>query len=327
MTDGTRVIKKRTRKYIKIPYDFFERHLPLANANYLKIYLYAYYAATNDESELNSEIIMEKLGVSREEIEAAWQYFSKAGLISIEENSIEFLDLETVYKSGRNASPHPASAVPKKKADAVRFLAGNTEFKKQISYIEMQIGSEISHKDLEELYDLFVENRVPFDVVAAAAGHCVSRGIKNISYISKVAFELFSQGLTDYEKIEEYLWNKEQHIPQMAETDKYTELRELFLLNRDFYDIEKKYIDSWVGEYGATKEKIKDAIDKTILNTGKINFPYIDKVIKTNAAGTYQKPLSTVSYGKKTAFHNYNQSGFDYDKISEALRAKQTREK
>ena len=76
-----------------------------------------------------------------------------------------------------------------------------------------------------------------------------------------------------------------------------------------------------------TKEKIKDAIDKTILNTGKINFPYIDKVIKTNTAGTYQKPLSTVSYGKKTAFHNYNQSGFDYDKISEALRAKQTREK
>lgn len=327
MTDGTRVIKKRTRKYIKIPYDFFERHLPEANANYLKIYLYAYYAATNDESELNDAIIMEKLGVSREEIEATWQYFSEMGLISFEENSIEFLDLETVYKNTKSVPPQPGASASKKKQDAVRFLAGNSEFKKQISYIEMQIGSEISHKDLEELYDLFVENKVPFDVVAAAVGYCVSRGIKNISYISKVALEWLSQGLTNYEKIEEYLWNKEQHIPQTEETDKYADLRELFRLNRDFYDIEKKFIDSWIGEYGATKEKIKDAIDKTILNTGKINFPYIDKVIKSNAAGTYQKPASSVSYGKKPAFHNYPQSGFDYEKISERLRAKQAREK
>lgn len=327
MTSGTRVIKKRTRKYIKIPYEFFERHLPQANANYIKIYLYAYYAATSDESELNDEIIMDKLGVSGEEIEAAWQYFSRAGLISLEEKSIEFLDLEAVYKNSKSASAQAVPAAAKKKENAVQFLAGNSEFKKQISYIETQIGSEISHKDLEELYDLFVEHKVPFDVVAAATGHCVSRGIKNISYISKVAFEWLSQGLTDYEKIEEYLWNKEQHMPQTAEADKYAELRELFLLNRDFYDIEKKYLDSWMGEYGATKEKIKAAIDKTILNTGKINFPYIDKVIKTNAAGTYQKPASTVSYGKKTTFHNYSQSGFDYDKISEALRAKQTREK
>lgn len=325
MTDGTRVIKKRTRKYIKVPYDFFERHLPEANADYLKIYLYAYYAATKDESELNSAIIMEKLGVSKEEIEAAWQYFSKEGLISLEENSIEFLDLEAVCK--KNISQNPASAAPKKRPDAVRFLAGNSEFKKQIAYIEAQIGGEISHKDLEELYDLFVENRVPFDVVAASAGYCVSKGIKNIPYIAKVALEWLSQGLTDYEKIEEYLWNREQNVTQTAATDRYAELRELFSLNRDFYDIEKKYIDSWMEKYGATKETIKEAIDKTILNTGKINFPYIDKVLKTNASGTYQKPASAVSYGKKTAFHNYSQTGYDYEKITEALRAKQAREK
>ena len=319
MTEGSRVIKKRTRKYIKIPYEFFERHLPKANADYLKIYLFAYYAATNDDSELSCEVIMQKLNVSREAVEEAWQYFSREGLISLSEDSIEFLDLESVYK---NAKTSGQSANAKAKPDVVHFLTGNRELKKQISYIETQIGREVSHKDLEDLYELFVENRVPFDVVAAAAGHCVSKGIKNISYISKVALEWFSQGLTDYEKIEAYLWEREQ-----PKADKYAELKDIFMMSRDFYDIEKKYIDSWMEKYGATKPVIKDAVDKTILNTGKINFPYIDKVIKTNAEGTYQKVSAPVAYIKKTAFHNYSQSGFDYDKISEVLREKQAREK
>ncbi len=320
MTDGTRVIKKRTRKNIKIPYDFFERHLPGANADYLRIYLYAYYVVTRDETELSNGVIMEKLGVSKEQIEAAWNYFHEAGLISIEENSIEFLELDTVYKTTKTA----ASPAPKKREEAIRFLEGNKAFKKQIAHIEMQVGGEISHKDLEELYSLFEEHKVPFDVVAAAAGHCVSKGIRNISYISKVALEWLSQGLTDYEKIEAYLQNKGD--TKAPETDKYAQLKDIFPFNRDFYDIEKKYIDTWTEQDGATKEQIKDAIDKTILNTGKVNFPYIDKVIKSTVSSGYHKSASAPAYGKKNGFHNFSQSGFDYDKISEALRSKQNKD-
>ncbi len=318
MTDGTQVIKKRTRKNIKIPYDFFERHLPEANADYLRIYLYAYYVVTRDEQELSNGVIMEKLGVSKQQIEEAWAYFQKAGLISIEENSIEFLDLDAVYKNQKSVAPSP-----RKREEAIRFLEGNTAFKKQIAHIEMQIGGEITHKDLEELYSLFVEHKVPFDVVAAAAGHCVSKGIRNVTYISKVALEWLSQGLNDYEKIEAYLQNKgETKTPQ---TDPYSNLKDIFPLNRDFYDVEKKYIDTWLEQDGATKEQIKDAVDKTILNTGKVNFPYIDKVIKSTVSSGYQKPVATPSYGKKNAFHNFRQSGFDYDKISEALLSKQNK--
>ncbi len=317
MSDGTRVIKKRTKKHIKIPYDFFEKHLAEMDGEHLKIYLYAYYGTTKDDAELSGSMIMDKLHVSREAIEAAWQYCSDAGLISLEENSIEFLDMDSVYK--KNTS---AAAAPKKKGDAMRYLSGNSEFKNQIAYMEAQLGGEASHRDIEELYDLLVESKVPFEVVAAAAGHCAARGIRNIAYISKVALDWMSQGLDNFEKIELHLMEKEA---SGTATDSFGEWKKLFPLNRDFYDVEERYLKVWIEEYGVTTESLKDAIDKTILNTGKVNFQYIDKIIKN--AGSYQTVSSGAAYGKKTAVHNYTQPGFDYDKISQVLRAKQPDEK
>ena len=83
---------------------------------------------------------------------------------------------------------------------------------------------------------------------------------------------------------------------------------------------EKEYIDKWIG-MGKTDAELKDAFEKTVLNTGKLSFPYMDKIL-TGEKGNNNKKTSSVKPGP---LNNFHQEMPDFKRIEEIALEKQKR--
>ena len=58
---------------------------------------------------------------------------------------------------------------------------------------------------------------------------------------------------------------------------------------------EKKYIELWFRDYGFSLEMVQLAYEKTVDTIGKLNFKYIDKILK----GWYEDKITNPEDAKK----------------------------
>ena len=105
--------------------------------------------------------------------------------------------------------------------------------------------------------------------------YCVSNEHTNMRYIEKVAISWSDKGITDIQSAGKYVQdeNKKKEIEY-----KYKKLFRIY--DRNFVDVEKKYIYDWEENLKVPEELVKQALEKSILNTGKISLGYMDAVIK-----------------------------------------------
>ena len=104
---------------------------------------------------------------------------------------------------------------------------------------------------------------------------------------------------------------------------------------------EQNYIDKWINEWQTNLELIEIAAKRTVENTGKVSFPYCNKIIESwyksglktidevekseadyiskNNKGSKQKALPQQPKG---VFNNYNQKIYSADEIAEILKRK-----
>ena len=83
---------------------------------------------------------------------------------------------------------------------------------------------------------------------------------------------------------------------------------------RDFVDAEKQFIIKWQSSK-KTMDDIRAAYEKTIMNTGKLSFPYMDKIIMSEN-GNKIVPNSSIKAGP---LNNFEQELPDFQKIMDNL--------
>ena len=69
---------------------------------------------------------------------------------------------------------------------------------------------------------------------------------------------------------------------------------------REFTDTETKFLLTWINEYKADEAVIVEAFEKTVLNTGKISFKYMDTIIRGELDSRGGKNI-----GATSKFKNY----------------------
>ena len=164
-----------------------------------------------------------------------------------------------------------------------------------------------------DIYEILNSHKVPYDVLICAIEYSISKNIKNFNYISKIAINWKELGLTSYESCEKYISNE-----NIKDENLYRNLKLMFKLSRDFFDVEIKYIDDWYYNKNKTLDEIKKAFESTILNTGKLSFPYMNSIL-TNE-NTEVKINKTK---KKNELNNFTEREYDSSDVLSALRKKQ----
>ena len=145
---------------------------------------------------------------------------------------------------------------------------------KELLYIvEQYIGKPLRQSDCE--YVLFWKYTLGMseDLIDYLVEHCVSTSHPSLHYMNTIALSWKKKGITTEREA-----RAEDSIHSQAY---YGVLRSFGINNRALTRKEEEFLERWIKEYGFSNEIIQEACERAIAGTGKVSFPYADRVLKS----------------------------------------------
>lgn len=312
MAEHLKISKSRKKNTVKIPVGFLDCYLPTVNGDYLKIYLYGLKLCYGNESLTDGEIA-QRLGFLKSDVTNAWSFWEQEGLVYVHsDGSVEFENIEdlsffqgTVRKKAKNEDDF---------RDMFSDIQKDTDFKSSLKAIEAHYKELLTQNDVLTIYDALHNEKVPPELFIITMTHCMAMNKKSIPYITKVVTSCFKKGISTAEEMEAYLSKND-------EENRYVrKIKKILKIYRELIDKERKFILKWES-LGKTDEEIKNAFEKTVMNTGKMSFPYMDKILSSADGKKGKAVASTSNSGIKAGpLNNFKNDDLpDFKKITEQL--------
>ena len=197
------------------------------------------------------------------------------------------LAAETLRRVGlmpRPEAPLPDETLPQLTVRDLKDVASkDTAFQGLVSEAEKVLGRVLSDNDLRILFGIYDHLGLPADVIMVLMNHCVEEyqlrcgpgRMPTMRYIEKEAWLWAGQEIVNLDAAEEHL-RRHRRRREAAEQTKEA----LGIRGRELTVSEKKYVDEWLS-LGFGPEAIAIAYDRTVLNTGKLNWKYMDSIMKS----------------------------------------------
>lgn len=290
-------------EYLAVPVTFIDKYMSAANGTFVKVYLYA---MRHSGSELTDEGIAEALGILESDVLKAWRYWEKQGVVSLENGEVEFHPSRP--SSVPSADEKKVSGKKKySEQEMVHAMENNQELKFLYSFAQQKLGNIIPPADVNILFSLYDWLKLPVEVIVMLFEYCSEKEKLNMRYIESTAIRWVEQGLRTTEQVEEYCRREEQQKKQYAAFQKMTGIT-----GRMLSQTEKKYIDSWTEQMKFSGEMIQLAYEQTVMNTGQVSMPYMNKIltnwhhsgIASPTAVQQAKEQYQASKGEKKKFKN-----------------------
>ena len=303
-------------KFISVPADFIHNHLPQANPTFVKVYLYLLMLASENSRAEFSEIA-DTLGLLESDLMLALKYWESEGVISKNGDALSF--------SQKTSAESEISSEPEKERPHHENLASIIEADKSLadmfSVSQEILGKTISERDMETIYWFYSDLKMPAEVILLLLEYCVSKGKNRMSYIEKVAVSWTEMGLTTAENVALYLASEEQKTGFL-----YSIRKIMGIADRSLSQIEEKYLTKWHDELLMSEEMIALAYEYCIIQTAKLSFPYMDKIItrwnsqgitSVIAAEEDNRKFKNKSKREGTAFSD---NSYDHDDLEKLTR-------
>ncbi len=256
-------------KFIPIPTEFVKDKLPQANPTFVKVYIYLLMLA-NENKCTDFATIAETLGLLESDLMYAIRYWEEQGVIFKNGDNFAF------SKSNFAPTELPKEDLPAHKS--VENLASIIEGDKSLSDMFMLsqeiLGKTITEKEMETIYWFYSDLNMTPEVILLLLEYCVSKGKNRMSYIEKVAVSWNEMGLSTSESVALYIKNEEQKTGFL-----YSIRKIMGIADRSLSQIEEKYLIKWHEDLKMSEEMIALAYEYCIIQTAKLSFPYMDKII------------------------------------------------
>lgn len=303
-------------KFIAVPAEFIHNHLPQANPTFVKVYLYLLMLASENSSVEFPEIA-DTLGLLESDLLLAIKYWENEGVIFKNGDAFSFSqklpsDIEKPLKA-LPEHPHTESLA--------KIIETDQELSDMFAVSQEILGKTISERDMETIYWFYSSLKMPAEVILLLLEYCVSKGKNRMSYIEKVAISWNEMGLTTAENVALYLASEEKKTGFL-----YSIRKIMGIADRSLSQIEEKYLTTWHDEMGMSEEMIALAYEYCIIQTAKLSFPYMDKIISRwnvegittiSAAEEDNRKFKNRSKREETAFSD---NSYDHDDLEKLTR-------
>lgn len=279
-----------------VPSCVVDDHLKLAGSAQLKVLLW--FLRHSGEAK-DAEEIGKILGLPKADVCDAMQYWIEVGIISenngslvpteaadIQTESVEEVQTQTyeTVKAPENVISKPANtAVPviKEKprllnaSEIATRITSSDEIRFMLDAAEEIFGRPLSTPENGALLCLYDYDGLPADVVIMMIQYAFDQGKCNMRYIEKMASGWIENGIDTHEKAEEYL-------KALAERKSaWNVVRKLFGINeRRPSKTEEECSARWINEWHFSEEMLREAYDRCIDATGKVQFKYINQILE-----------------------------------------------
>lgn len=301
-----------------VPNFFIDEYMRHANAEFVKVYIYALRMAG---SEISDSSIAESLGLLESDVVKAWDYWTNVGLVRRSEDEIEFLPCVPKEEEAKRI---PARVT---RGEIAQMFRTDSTLSSICSYVQQSLGKNLSPTELSSLYAVYTDIGLPADVIIQLVEYCKARGKESLKYIERVAAGWKDQGIDNIDAVEALCRREEEQKKEESVMREVLGIR----ADRKLTDSEKKYISCWRGELGFSPEVIRLAFDQTVLNTGKLSWPYLNTILKNwhskglKSAADVKESIAGRSQ-RKNRFDNFTQEDSDTASIEQALIRKRMKE-
>ena len=221
--------------------------------------LYLYVSAGNDPAGAE-----QALGLSQSRVACATATLRQLGLWPWEKNSVVLTGERPQYTE----------------RDVLSAMDTDRSFQAVYGEVQRVLGRGLNTEELKILLGFTRYLGLPGDVISVLVCYCKERArlkgnLRNPSLrtIEKEAYHWAEQGIDTMEEAAAYIQSQNQNRSQMASLMKILQIR-----GRNLTPGEEKYAKSWL-EMGFSEEAIAMAYDRTCLNTGGLNWAYMNKIL------------------------------------------------
>jgi len=245
-----------------------------------------------------SEEASKALGKGPGAIASAMALLSRLGLVQIETNQGE-----DSFASHDAAEPPQLIdrelrrySIDEIKAD----LEVGSVFHSLVDETQRSLDKLLSPDELERLYGIYDDLHMPPEVILQLITHCISEsrsrsgGRKpSVRYIEKAAYTWVREGVLSLDKAEVYLKTLEARKSARGEIKHALQIKD-----RELSETEKRYVDEWIA-MGFGGAAVGIAFDRTVVNTGKLAWSYMDKIMKSWHGKGLHSPQEIMQMDKK----------------------------
>ena len=306
-------------KFTAVPTEFIKKHLPQSNPTFVKVYLYLLMLASeNTNAELSD--IAETLGLLESDLMLAIKYWETAGVIFRNGENFNFSNCSD---SASKDEVIPEAQPKKRPENLAAIIEADKSLSDMYAVSQEILGKTISGQDMETLYWFYSELKMSPEAILLLLEHCVSKGKTRMSYIEKVAVSWNEMGLNNAENVALYIKNEEQKTGFL-----YSIRKIMGIADRNLSQIEENYLTKWHDDLGMNEEMIALAYEYCIIQTAKLSFPYMDKIIArwaksdirtVTAAEEDNRKFKKRSKQEETAFSD---NTYDHDDLELLTRGK-----
>lgn len=229
--------------YTNVENAFINQFLPVSDGNAVKVYLYGLFLCQNPAFDRSISDIAKSLNLEEKLVVECFEFWEEFGLVSIlsrDPFSVSYLPIRS-YQSSKP-----------RKYKAEKY----TDFSKELQLLIP--GRMISTNEYSEYFSIMEEYSIKPDAMITIVKYCVDRKGDDIGYryVSKVAKDFGSRGLTTLEKVQTEL---SSYVARTAEIDRI--LKALSLRRQPDYE-DLNLLKKWTDELGFEVDNIVYAAKK-----------------------------------------------------------------
>ncbi|MCI8633799.1 MAG: DnaD domain protein [Lachnospiraceae bacterium] len=265
--------------------DFILHHMPSANGNYVKVYLYVFhyfYRGQANDLSFSTKEVAASLRMLESDVLQALQYWHAQKALTLTENGeqlwLSFPPFGALPPSGSDptGTEHPkvvrVEHKPTYSPEEINIYEQNPLIKDLFSSASRLLGEQFSFPNLSLLFSFYDYYRLPINVIKFLLEYCIQNGNRSLRYIEKVAQDWSDHGITTLEAAHAYVKRFDLYRPIM---------KALGISERRPTEQEIEMMDRWLYQYGHSLELITEAAARTMRKTGKPSFKYMESILKS----------------------------------------------
>ncbi|MGN1416394.1 MAG: DnaD domain protein [Oscillospiraceae bacterium] len=259
--------------------------LKLASGKAVKVLLYI----LRYKSE---EGICEALGISGEDLEDALSYWRSVGVMYSEGEQPAVKEAPAAAQKAPTALPKAAKAVSAEEIAA--RIGESAEIKTLLESIEGSVARPLTFDDQRTVIWIYDHLGLPPEVILMLVNYCVGIGRANMHYIEKTAVSWADEGIDSSAAADAKILVLQKNNTLSAKCASRMNL------NRKLTSRENEYVAKWAAAE-ADIELIMNAYERTVDATGKVSFPYMNKMIAEWTANGVKTSAEADEYSARTA--------------------------
>lgn len=185
--------------------------------------------------------------------------------------------------------------------DVLDAMDSNTEFRLMYGEVQRLLGRNLNTEELKILLSFIRYLGFPVEVISLLVCYCKERSrqkgnLRNPSLrtIEKEAYHWAEMGIDTLEEAAAYIQSQNVRNSRLSHLMRLLQIR-----GRNLTQAEERYATGWL-EMGVSDELISMAYEKTCVNTGNMNWPYMNKILTSWHSAGYKNAEQVRTGDRKT---------------------------